>query len=65
MIFTAPLAPETVRLVAFSEPAVLKSMPPVPADKLVVVEVSAPVALMPPAPLDADNANVLPELAPS
>lgn len=64
-MLTAPLASETVRLVAFSEPEVLKSMPPVPAVKLVVLEVNAPVALIPPAPLDAARANVLPELAPS
>lgn len=62
---TAPVAFETVRLVAFNEPAVLKSMPPVPAVNVDVVAVSAPVPLIPPAPLDAVKENVLPELAAS
>lgn len=63
MIFTAPAGAVTVRLVAFSEPLVLKSMPPLPELKLAVVAVKEPVALMPPTASDALSANNVPELA--
>lgn len=62
---TAPFASETVKLVAFTDPALVKSTPPVPAVRLVVVEASAPVPLIPPAALEAFSTNVEPELAAS
>ena len=65
MTLTVPVASVTVRLVAFSVPEVLKSMPPVPAVRLMVAAARLPVALIPPAPFEAFNVNEEPELAPS
>ena len=63
LTFTAPVASETVNVLAFSVPPVLKSMPPVPAINAVVAEARLPVALMPPAASLALSANEVPELA--
>ena len=54
---TAPVAADTVKLVAFIEPDVLKSTPPVPAVRLTVVAANAPVALIPPAASEAFNVS--------
>lgn len=63
-IFTVPddLA---VSVVAFIELPPVKLMPPVPDRTSTVAELSAPVALIPPAAFDAFNVNDVPELAPS
>lgn len=63
LIMTAPVPSETVRVVAFNEPDVLKSTPPVPALNVVVAEASAPVALIPPAASEAFKIKDEPELA--
>ena len=61
--FTVPVASAIVRLVAFNVPAELKSIPPVPAVKLVVVEARLPVPLIPPAASEAFRTKDVPELA--
>ena len=63
-MFTVP-EDLAVRLVAFSVPAVLKSIPPVPAVRFAVGVARLPVALMPPAGLEALRVNDVAELAPS
>lgn len=65
LTLTMPVASAIVMLVAFSDPAVLKSIPPVPALKLVVAEARAPVAFIPPATFEAFKVKVEPELAAS
>lgn len=64
LMFTAPVMSETVKLLAFNEPEVLKSTPPAPEVKLTVGAASAPVALMPPAAFVVLSVNELAELAP-
>ncbi len=62
---TVPVESEMVKELAFNEPDVLKLIPPVPAVRLAVPAARAPLAVMPPAALEAFRVKDEPELAPS
>jgi hypothetical protein len=57
VMVTLPVGLLTLIVLAFVEPLVVKSMPPVPADKLVIGVDSKPVPLMPPAGSEAVIVN--------
>ncbi len=59
---TVPVESEMVKELAFNEPDVLKLIPPVPAVRLAVPAASAPLAVMPPAELEAFIVNEEAEL---